>query len=148
MRHEKTKHQSLRQTQRRFIVVARAVSTRRHNATRLSRLSRLSRQPTGTPAHRHSLSFLRSSTPRWGIGPSLSVACQTVSGTQPGTVSSAPMSHGSTPPKGGKGAAAGPAILSPRDARRGAGGRRRAWSLVRGGGGGAGGGGGGGGLLG
>ena len=40
------------------------------------------------------------------------------------------MSHGSTPPKAGKGAAAGPAILSPRDARRGAGGRRRAWWLV------------------
>ena len=40
------------------------------------------------------------------------------------------MSHGSTPPTTGKGAAAGPAILSRRDARRGAGDRRRAWWLV------------------
>jgi hypothetical protein len=40
------------------------------------------------------------------------------------------MSDGSTPPKAGKGAAGGPAILSPRDVRRGAGGRRRAWWLA------------------
>ncbi|MGO8873977.1 MAG: hypothetical protein ACLQPH_21735, partial [Acidimicrobiales bacterium] len=40
------------------------------------------------------------------------------------------MSDGSTPPKAGKGEASGPTILSKRDVRRGAGGRRRAWWLA------------------